>query len=45
MVIHFIEKKDADAVVAWGLLEVRRENACTGLWIEKKGEQQCFNCQ
>lgn len=45
MVVHYMEEKDADAVLARGLLEVGGESACTGLWIEKGGERRCFNCQ
>ncbi len=43
MVVPFMEEKDANAVLARGLLEVGGESACTGLWIEKGGERWCFN--
>lgn len=45
MVVHFMEEKDANFVLARGLLEVRGESACTGLWVKKVGERQCFNWQ
>lgn len=37
MVDHFMQKEDADKVLAQGLLEVGGESACTGVWIEKSG--------
>ena len=44
MVVHFMQKEDAEKVLAQGLLEIGGESACTGVWVEKSGERRCFNC-
>ena len=45
MVVHFTEKKEADEVLARGLMEVGGESACATVWTDKPEVQRCFNCQ
>lgn len=45
MVIHFTQKKDADDVLARGLMELGGESACTTQQADKSGAQRCFKCQ
>lgn len=45
MIVYFTEKKEANEVLARGLMKVRGENAYAIVWTDKPKVQQYFNCQ
>lgn len=44
MVVYFTQKKEADEVLARGLIEVGGEIAYITFWTDKSGVQCCFKC-